>query len=56
MIRTVVLLALAIWPASMSLGMDVPDSVNLNSMSKLFDGVIFDHAMHLDVTDDAISG
>lgn len=52
MIRAIALLALAIWPASMSLGMDVPDSVELNSMSKLFNGVVFDHAMHLDVTDD----
>ena len=33
-------------------GMDLPSTLTLNSLSQYYDGVEFDHAMHLDVESD----
>lgn len=48
------LTCLTLGPGSVSrgLGMDLPASVTLNSLSQFYDGVEFDHALHLDVTGD----
>lgn len=46
------MLAISFAPAFICYGQDMPDSVELNSLSQLFDGVTFDHEMHLSVSDD----
>lgn len=45
-------LALSLGSASAGWGMDLPETVALNSLSQFYAGVEFDHAMHLDVTSD----
>lgn len=45
-------LALSLGPATAGLGMDLPETLVLNSLSQFYDGVEFDHALHLDVTSD----
>lgn len=45
-------LVLGLGSASRGLGMDLPATLTLDSLSQFYDGVEFDHAMHLDVTSD----
>lgn len=45
-------LAFSFGLATAGLSMDVPETVALNSLSQFYDGVEFDHALHLDVTSD----
>ena len=48
----VMTMALGFGPAAVGLGMEVPDTVSLKTLSQYYDGVEFDHALHLDVTSD----
>lgn len=43
--------ALAMVPAAIVLGMSPPDTIVLDSLSRVYGGVVFDHAMHEDVAD-----
>jgi hypothetical protein len=48
----VMTLALGFGPAAVGLGMEVPASLSLNTLAQYYEGVAFDHALHLDVTSD----
>ncbi len=47
---TMVLALIAV--SSLTQATDMPDQVSINSMTALFDGVEFDHAMHTDLGED----
>ena len=48
---TTLLLALLLSASCLAMD-DFPDEVEIDSLTNLFDGVVFDHAMHVDATED----
>lgn len=47
--RTIGLIAILVASAGYGAAMDSPDAVELNSLSNLYEGVHFDHLLHVDV-------
>lgn len=47
--RAIAILAISLVPVASSFGQDMPEMVELDSLTQLFESVSFDHQMHLDV-------
>ena len=52
LLHAVIGMALAFMPAGMLLAGEGPDQATLDSLASLYEGVVFDHAMHEAVSDD----
>lgn len=49
LVKGIILAAFCLIPAAHGWAQEPPDSIELNSLSQLYGGVVFDHAMHADL-------